>query len=214
MGGLLILFLAGLYIWGTNKLVRRIQPIWGKALIVIAAILIPTADAVYGRYKLKEMCAAEGGLHIYRVVEGVAGFDNPKFQPDEGWLTKHGYKFIEGKELSGKRFRLSLRPDGTFLREEDITPISEYVYEDEHGNDKDIYSRYEQRIRVRATSEILSKAVNISYEGGWLERFAAGVYAAKSYAGSCQEGADRIWPDQIVMQTLKSFPHKNQEQPK
>lgn len=77
MGGLLVLVLIGLYVWGAYKIVRRTPPIWAKALVVIAAVLIPTADAVYGRYKLKQICAAEGGLRIYRVVEGVAGFDNP-----------------------------------------------------------------------------------------------------------------------------------------
>lgn len=200
MGGLLILFLIGLYVWGTYKIVRRTPPQWGKALIVIAALLIPTADAVYGRYKLGEMCAAEGGLHIYRVVEDVAGFDNPKFQPDEGWLTANGYKFVEGEELSGKRSRLSRRPDGTFLREEGITPISEYVFEYELGDAKDIFIRIEKRIRVKATGEILSRAVNFSYAGGWFERFVAGLYAARGTAGPCGPSIDIT---QLISQTLK-----------
>jgi hypothetical protein len=185
MGGLLILFLVGLYIWAGYKLVRRTQPIWGKTLIVIAAILIPTADAVYGRYKLKEMCAAEGGLRINRVVEGVAGFDYPASRPTESWLTRNGYKFVEGKELSGERYRLSLRPDGSLLREVGITPISEYVYTDEYGDSKDIYYRGEQRISARATGEVLSREVVISYAGGWVERFVAGIYAARGTAGTC-----------------------------
>lgn len=200
MGGLLVLFLIGLYVWVAYKVVRRARPIWGKALIVVVAILIPTADAVYGRYKLMEMCAAEGGLRIYRVVEGVAGFDDPKSRPTEGWLTKHGYQFIEGEELSGKRFRLSRRPDGTFLREEGITPISEYVYEIELGDAKDIFYRIEQRIRVRATGEILSRAVNFSYAGGWFERFVNGLYAARGTAGTCGPDVDIT---RFVAQTLK-----------
>jgi hypothetical protein len=200
MGGLLALFLIGLYIWAAYKIVRYARPVWGKAIIVLAALLIPTADAVYGRYKLKEMCAAEGGLRIYRVVEGVAGFDDPKSRPTEGWLTKHGYKFVEGKELSGKRFRLSVRPDGTFLREEGITPISEYVYEYELGDAKDVFYRIEQRIRVRATGEILSRTVNFSYAGGWFERFVNGLYAARGTAGTCGPDVDIT---RFIAQTLK-----------
>lgn len=200
MGGLLVLFLIGLYVWLAYKVVRRARPLWGKAVIVVVAILIPTVDAVYGRYKLKEMCAAEGGLRIYRVVEGVAGFDNPKFQPDEGWITQNGYKFVEGKELSGKRSRLSRRPDGTFWREEGITPISEYVFEYELGDTKDIFLRIEKRIRVRATGEILSRTVNFSYAGGWLERFINGLYAARGTAGTCGPDVDIT---RFVAQTLK-----------
>jgi hypothetical protein len=185
MGGLLVLFLIGLYIWIAYKIARRTPPIWGKALIVVVAILIPTADAVYGRYKLKEMCAAEGGLRIYRVVEGAAGFDDPKSRPDESWLRMRKYQFVEGKELSGKRSRLSVRPDDTFLREEGITPISEYVYEDERNDSNNVYYRYEQRIRVKASGEILGRYIDFNYAGGWFERFVSGIYAARGTAGTC-----------------------------
>jgi hypothetical protein len=185
MGGLLVLFLIGLYVIGGNKLVRRTRSLWGKALIVVVAILIPTADAVYGRYKLREMCAAEGGLRIYRVVEGVAGFDDPKSRPDESWLRIRKYQFVEGEELSGKRSRLSVRPDGTFLREEGITPISEYVYEDERNDRKNIYHRYEQRIRAKASGEILGRNIDFNYAGGWFERFVNGLYATRGTAGTC-----------------------------
>ena len=185
MGGLLILFLAGLNLWGVYKIVRRIPPVWGKALVVIVALLIPKADAVYGRYKLKQMCAAEGGLRIYRVVENVAGFDDPKSRPDESELRIRKYQFVEGKEFSGKRSRLSVQPDGTYLREEGITPISEYVYEEEHGKDTDIYYRYEQRVKVRATGEVLGRYVDFNYAGGWVERFINSIYAARGSAGTC-----------------------------
>jgi hypothetical protein len=201
MGGLLVLFLIGLYIWIAFKIVRHTRPLWGKGLIIVAAILIPTADAVYGRYKLKEMCAAEGGLRIYRVVEGVAGFDNPRSEPIEQWLRREGYKFIEGEELSGKRSRLSLRPDGTVFREVGVTPISEYVYGDTLGKSDDVFLRIEKSIRVRSTGEVLSRAVNISYAGGWFERFVAGIYAARGTAGIC--GPD-IYITELVTKTLKS----------
>ena len=199
MGGILILALIGGYVWGTTKLFKQANSYWAKALLVVVAILIPTADAVYGRIKLKQMCEAEGGLKIYRVVEGVEGFDNPKFQPDEGWLAKNKYKYVEGKEPSGKRSRLSLRRDGSLFREEGIKPISEYVFERERSDDQDIYLRSEQRVRVIATGEILSKAVNISYAGGWFERFVSGVYAARGTAGTCGPLVDITT---LVAQTL------------
>lgn len=201
MGGLLILFLIGLYVWGATKIVRRTPPIWGKALVVVAAVLIPTADAVYGRYKLKEMCAAEGGLRIFRVVEGVAGFDDPTDVPREESIKNDGYKLIEGKELGGQRSRLSLRPDGTIIREVGIAPVSEYVYDFIEGDVfRDVYYRTESRIRVKSTGEVLSRAVNISYSGGWVERFVNGIYAGRGTAGNC---GPIIYRTELLSKTLK-----------
>ena len=200
MGGLLVLFLVGLYLWAGYKVVRWTPTIWGKALVIIAAVLIPTADAVYGRYKLKEMCAAEGGLHIYRVVEGAKGFDDPADVPREESIRNDGYKIVEGQELSGKRSRLSLRPDGSVFRDEGITPTSEYVYELDKGDSKEIYHRTESRIRVRNTGEVLGRAVNIRYAGGWFERFVAGVYAARGTAGTC---GPLVYRTELLSRTLK-----------
>ena len=46
-----------------------------KAVALAVMLLIPTTDAIYGRYKLKQMCAAEGGLKVYRVAEHGGGYN-------------------------------------------------------------------------------------------------------------------------------------------
>lgn len=200
MGGLLVLFLAGLYVWGTTRIVRRIPPTWGKALVIIAAILIPTADAVYGRYKLKEMCATEGGLRFYRVVENVKGFDAPSFRPDDEWILKYGYQLVEGVELGGKHSRLSLGHDGKITREVGIVPVAEYIYEMDKGDSRDIFDRSGTHIRVRSTGEILSREININYAGGWVERFTNGIYAARGTAGTC---GPVVSIHELITKTLK-----------
>lgn len=200
MGGLLVLVLIAGYISGTAKLFKYVGPYWAKALVVLAAILLPTADAVYGRIKLKQMCEAEGGLHIYRVVEGVEGFDDPTDEPREALLKTYGYRFIEGEELGGERSRLSLQADGMMVREIGITPISEYVYEMDKGDFHDTYHRTEMRIRVRSSGEVLSRAVNIKYAGGWVERFVSGLYAASGNAGYC---LPFFYGTELVTKTLK-----------
>ena len=186
MAALLIFFLAWLYYRVVRKVLKRVKPYWGKALVIVIALLIPTADAVYGRHKLKRLCAQEGGLHIYRVVEGVKGFESPSIRPDKGWLGIGKYQFMEGEDSPGKYSRLSLRPDGTYLREVDITPVSEYVYEYIPGGIKNIYSKAEQRVYVRATGEVLGRYVNIYYAGGWVERAINGLYAAYGNSGMCE----------------------------
>ena len=186
MAALLIFFLTWLYYRAVRKVLKRVKSYWGKALVIVIALLIPTADAVYGRHKLKRLCAQEGGLHIYRVVEGVKGFESPSIRPDKAWLSAGEYQFMEGEDSPGKYSRLSLRPDGTYLREVDITPVSEYVYEYIPGGIKNIYSKAEQRVYVRATGEVLGRYVNIYYAGGWVERAINGLYAAHGNSGMCE----------------------------
>jgi len=200
MGGLAVLLLLGFYLWGAYKIVRLAKPRWAKALVILVVILIPTADAVYGRIKLRQMCEAEGGLKVYKVMEGVEGFDNPKDEPLEQWLRINGFKFIEGIDRSGKPSRMSLRADGTIALELGVAPISKYFYEDTHGNSDDIFYRIEKTIRVRNTDEVLSRAVNFSYAGGWVERFVDSLYAARGTAGRC--GPD-VLITELVTKTLK-----------
>src|SRR3989304_2288943 len=117
---LLVLFLLGasVWVWVAYKVVRRIKPNWGKALAVAVFVLIPTADAVYGRIKLKQLCEAEGGVKIYRTVEGVEGFYGFPMSPAPEWLTKHGYRFLEGTDYpDGKPMRMKLGPDGKVIEE-------------------------------------------------------------------------------------------------
>ena len=61
MGGLGILFVIVFYLAISLLLVIQVKPILAKLAIFLIAVLLPTADAVYGRYKLKQMCEAEGG---------------------------------------------------------------------------------------------------------------------------------------------------------
>lgn len=200
MGGLLVLALIAGYIWGVSKLFKRVGPLWAKVLLVVAAILIPTADAVYGRIKLKQMCEAEGGLHIYRMVEGVEGFDYPTMEPNDEWITKYGYRFVEGEEVGGKRSRVSLLPDGKTTREVDVSPMSKYAFEVRLGDVRDIYFRTESRVIEKGSSEILARYVNIGYAGGWFERFVNGLYAATGNAGSC---GLTVYPSELITKTLK-----------
>ncbi|MBI5791979.1 MAG: hypothetical protein HZA63_10930 [Rhodocyclales bacterium] len=205
MGWILVLALIAGYLWGATKLVKNTQPYWKKALLVVTAILIPTADAVYGRIKLKQMCEAEGGLHIYRVVEGVEGFDDPRWSPLDEWIVKYGYRFIEGREPNGKPSRLSLQPDGKILREVDISPVSKYAFEARLGDVRDVYYRVESRVVEKRSSEILARHVNIGYAGGWFERFVSGLYAATGNAESC---GSTVNPSELITKILKPYDKK------
>jgi hypothetical protein len=208
MGGLLVLVLIAGYVWGAAKLVKLVRPYWKKVFIIVAAILVPTADAVYGRIKLKQMCEAEGGLHIYRVVERVEGFDDPSMVPYEEWISKYGYRVVEGQEIGGKPSRLVQQADGKIVREVGITPTTQYIYETEKGNSRNTFDRDGSHIRIRSTGEVLSREVNISYAGGWFERFVAGLYAQRGNGGNC---GPIVSKHELITKTLKPI---NREQAK
>ena len=90
MTGLFFIVLVSLYIWVVYKLLRWVIPVWGKALVVVAALLVPASDAYYGRVELERLCKDEGRLRIYRTVESVDGFFNP--YTDGRYLAKYSFK--------------------------------------------------------------------------------------------------------------------------
>lgn len=200
MGGLAVLFLFGLYCVLAVVAIVKVKPIWVKGLVLLAAFLIPTADAVYGRYKLKQMCAAEGGLKVYRVAEGVEGFMG---YAHEGLLTKPGYQFVEKYISSGKYYSFS-KQNGQIIREDYITPKSKYRLRETY-DDTSIYKRGQLLIENIATGEVLATDTQLIFEGGWAERFLAQF--SGSGGGSvawCNDTPDiLIRKPKIVISTLK-----------
>jgi hypothetical protein len=173
MGGLLVLALIAGYIWVATKLVKSVQPYWEKALIVIAAILIPTADAVYGRIKLRQMCQAEGGLHTYRVVEGVDGFRDETSSLDY-WVKEQGYRFIEDRLVSsGTTNRYSRQLDGSIVEEKHVLPKSQFQLRNVYPDENKFFSRHGFQIEEIATGEVLSMHTWLTFNGGWAERLTA-----------------------------------------
>jgi hypothetical protein len=208
MGGLFVLFLLGLYIWGAYKIVRWIKPVWGKALVVVAVLLIPTADAVYGRIKLKQMCETDGGLKIYKTVEGVEGFYEPSTLLDETWIRKYKFAFVEGQNWSNGKLvidRLVLLPDGGTRLEKNVNQRSKYRFRVGRGNLSDLYLRTDFVVETIDGNELLGRITNFNYAGGWAERLVVGISdAGRGSAGTCDLNPYiRGLHQDLVMATLK-----------
>lgn len=171
MGGLAVLFLLGLYLVLTVVAIVKTKPLWAKGLVLLAALLIPTADAVYGRYKLKQMCAAEAGLKVYRVAEHVEGF--MASAADDYYIKHYGYQFIEAEKSPGKYYRVS-RQSKQIIREENVTPISKFKASlgdlEPMGR---LYWRQKYLIEAIPNGEVLATDAQIGFRGGWAERFLA-----------------------------------------
>lgn len=171
MGGLAVLFLIGLYFVLAVIAIVKVKSVWAKGVVLLAALLIPTADAIYGRIKLQEMCEAEGGLKVYRVAHGVEGFVDFGTHSDY-WVSVYGYQFAENRILSGTTTRYS-KQNGQVIQENQVTPKSQYraIFKDT-GDTVDRYSK-NQFIVETMQGEILATDTQTTFNGGWAERFLA-----------------------------------------
>ena len=186
MGGLLIFFLGALYIWGAAKAVGLVEMGWAKTLLILTFVLIPTADAVYGRIKLQQMCEAEGGLKVYKTIENVDGFYEENGMPDNEWISKHGYKFVEGKTVSGMTIRKERTENGRIAQLENEPLKSKFGFGYFNDDLRKKYQKGQLYIYDLVTKEKIATLTNITFYGGWAERFIAGLYASTPNSQGCQ----------------------------
>lgn len=198
MGGLAVLFLLGLYFVLTIVAIVKTKPVWAKGLVLLVALLIPTADAVYGRIKLKQMCAAEAGLKVYRVAEHVEGFMG---YASEEMITKYGYQFVEEKN-SPNYYRFS-KQNGRIIREDNVTPKSKYRLLQTHGDDKSVYRHGQYLIEEIATGKVLATDTQLTFKGGWAERFLAQFSDAG--VGNVAWCSDNSYPEIRIKSLIKSL---------
>lgn len=204
MGGLLVLVLVGLYLWIAYVVVRKVPKIWGKALALVVAVLIPTADAVYGRLKLKHLCETEGGVKMFRTVEGVEGVRS--FLGADEYLLKEGrYRFVEGAEGSSGMVRNTMSSDGSVAKEKNVTAKSLFSLEYEPANSTGWFRKSTYLVKELASGEILGSDTNIVFMGGWIERFIGGLYGGSSGVRECASDASVVRARKLVYSTLKSI---------
>ncbi len=171
MGGLAILLLIGLYIGVAVWAVRRQKSTRNKVIALVIALLIPSADAIIGRIYLQHLCDTEGGLKVYRVVEGVEGFMEQGATTDY-WVKNYGYQFTESKTSTGNNYRFS-RQNGKIIVEENIVPKSKYLVKFESRGADNLFGRSVYLIEEINSKELLAIDFAIFFGGGWAERFLA-----------------------------------------
>jgi hypothetical protein len=185
MGGLVVLFLLGLYLLIACIVASRAKPKWGKVLAVVIFALIPTADAIYGRVKLSQLCERDGGLRTNRIVERVEGFYYGELMPDDQFIVKLGYKFVESRSLGDGYIRKERNSTGEVVLHKNVERKSAFglgFFNDDLGKTY----RYDQLyIYDLATNEKLATLTNITFRGGWAERFIAGLYASTPNSEGC-----------------------------
>lgn len=98
-----------------------------QVLTLLIFLLIPTWDIIPGKIYFNHLCKTEGGVKIYRTVEGVEGFMSDAIGSGSAkhFLNSIGYRYIEGKELN-QFYRYSLSATGVLSEQEIDQPISRY----------------------------------------------------------------------------------------
>lgn len=171
MGGLGALFVIGLYIFLAIKVFKSAKTTSAKAIAVLLILLIPTADAIYGRIKLQQMCKAEGGLKVYRVAEHVEGFMADT--AGEDWVRQYGFQFSEGSSSPKIYYRFSM-VNGKFTIEENVESKSKFkVKLTTLDNIGVLYWRQFYSIETIPSGEVLATETQIGFRGGWAERLIA-----------------------------------------
>ena len=171
MGGLAVLALLVLYGFLAMMVFNAAKTTSTKVIALLLILLIPTADAIYGRIKLQQMCKAEGGLKVYRVAHNVEGF--MASTADGDWIRQYGYQFSEGYRSPGKYYRIS-KQSGQIVVEENVNPQSKFVEKlttlDNNGG---LYFRQYYSIETIPSGEVLATDTQIGFRGGWAERLIA-----------------------------------------
>lgn len=203
MGGLLVLLLAGLYLWIVYVAIRKVPKVWGKALALVVAVLIPTADAVYGRIKLKQLCETEGGMKIFKTVEGVEGFYAENSDDYDDWITKFGYRFVEGMGSGQGVARKKLGIDGKVSTTASTAQMSLYRLSKENAISGLGLNKHRMVVTIQETGEELGSYTYFGFEGGWAERFIASLYAQTGFGGDCGSFSTYDKKTELVTKTLR-----------
>jgi len=207
MGGLAALFFIGLYVSVAYWTFKRFERSGFRWLVLALAVLIPSGDAVVGRLYLKHLCAEEGGLKVYRVVEHVDGFTDANFTNGDGyWVREHGYQFLEYAPVNWLVTRYS-KKDGQIIRQEKVVPQSHYRVRSVHMGREEPYSRSIDLVETVDGKEVLATYTAIAFKGGWAERLVAQFSdaGAGNVAFCASSPPDKNWQNYVslIVGTLK-----------
>lgn len=202
MGGLGFLLVIILYIAGSVAMVAKAPTLKSKIVVLLAVLLIPTADAIYGRIKLNQMCESDGRLKVYQVAHNVEGYMNGWAEPDKFTVEHQGYKFEESKEVHGVCNRVSMQ-NGELVYEKNVKPQSKYkVYLAQRVTLNDDYWYQDDVIETYPEGKQLLRYRVIAFNGGWAEKFLGSF----SDAGANSVFCEKRWPEErdLIKMVLKT----------
>ena len=196
MTGLIVLGILLAYIAIGVGIAVLAKGVW-KVVVIAAFILIPTWDIVPGKIALAHYCDKEGGIKIYRSIDGVEGFLSLDGEAYEEYFKHFGYKYVEitkpgrdprtSKVVNTEYARVTLGSDGRLKEEKVDRPLSRYAYKEAPrlGEGRMAFGivRNIDSILDLRTNEVLATRTEIYWRGNWLQRYASPILGAGGYCG-------------------------------
>ena len=189
MGGLAVLFVIGLYLAIALWIVIK-SPGWWRLLALLAFVLIPSADALWGRYVTLPRLCKDAGLKVYAKASKEQGL--MLSTADDYWLTKYGFPFVEGVNGAGRTYRRSLR-NGQSILESNVQPRAKYVNRMVVSGEGTSFLTGTLTVEDRLSGDILGAVRAHTFLGGWAEQFLAKFSdAGVSGVDGCGWEVDRL----------------------
>ena len=183
MTGLIVLGVLLAYIAIAVGIASLAKGAW-RLFVIAVFVLIPTWDIIPGKIALAHYCDKEGGIKIYRSVDGVEGFLSLDGRVYEEYFKRYGYKYIEvakemrdpktGKSVGNEYVRVLLGKDGK-LREERVNQlISRYGFRDYRSYDTYVapwgITLFSASVVDIQTGETIAVDKRFGWYGGWVRR--------------------------------------------
>jgi hypothetical protein len=173
MWGLLFLFYAVVYFAVVGLLLYKVKPYWGKALVLVAAVLIPNADDWYYRQQLADYCKNEAGFKVYEQVSRSEGLVFPTGLYMDDPLKYVPVAFAEWKDsrASVSRYlRIDRLSDGAISK---LYEVSQYSanYEAQRLEQRNgIFTEVKLQVVRRDQRTVVGEFQTKFYYGGWFPR--------------------------------------------
>lgn len=210
MYGLLFLILGAIYLAVVVGLLFWVKPKWGKALVLIAAVLIPNADDWYYQHELAQYCKNDAGFKVYQQVSRREGFADIAAWYSEESLKDISVAFVEWpkKVPDGKGgdvtvyLRSDRMPDGSSSMHRQIPKYSA-LYEMVHfEDDSGQFIEKKHQIRRIADNKVMAEFKSLYYYGGWYPRVLVG---RGSLDAGCGEGGKMLRRQQWIKKDSGAF---------
>lgn len=195
MGGLAMLAVVGLYlgvaIWTVVK-----SPGWWRLVALLAVVVIPTADALWGRYvKLPRLCK-DAGLKVYAKASKEGGL--MLSTADDYLLTKYGFPFVEGVDGARKVYRRSMR-DGQPALEANVQPLAKYRLRATELWPAQGFEGTSYRIEEIESGRPVGEFATYAFTGGWAERLLSQFTdSGVQYVAGCGHGDANSRVDTLI----------------
>ncbi len=209
MGGMAIALIVAVYLAVAVGLIFKAKNWKARLAIALIALLLPTADGYIGRRYVEHLCAKDGGLKVFRVVENVEGVLG--FSTLRATFERMKYQFLEMDrptvDQNKKYRRIERLPSGEIVEGFASKPLAKYKLERIFGGGEMLtigYSMIDDRVVVIETGEVLVRYRQYGGGAGWAERF-LGQFTDSGHAGGalCPAFEDRVPGEELVRAVLK-----------